>query len=199
MPTALRRPFFIGILAALACALPGLALNRWEASLEDGLRMIPALMHLRSALTVLPLLSFVVVAWAVARGAWPAARALPTGRRVAWLAVVAAMQVALVGASLYGHAVTQKNWLFSEPLPFASARSPDGRRTAYATQSCFIGCRVELHMRDGHALVMRRARVYDQSRGERARIVWTGGGAADVEVLGLTAAPGLGSLLGGWN
>lgn len=199
MSNALRRPFLVGVLAALGCALPGLALNRWEASLADGVRMIPALMHLRSALTVLPLLSLVAVAWTVARGHWPAVRALPTGRRVAWLAGVAAMQVALVGASLYGHAVTQKDWLFTAPLPFASARSPDGRRTAYATQSCFLGCRVDLHVRDGHALVMRRARTYDHSRGERARIAWTGDGAADVEVHGLTAAPGLGSLLGGWH
>jgi len=199
MSTALRKPFLVGVLAALGCTLPGLALNRWEASLPDEVRMIPALMHLRSALIVLPLLSFAAAAWALARGARPAVRALPTGRRVALLVGLAAMQVALVGAGVYGQAVTQKDWLFPAPLPFASLPSPDGRRTAYATQSCFIGCRVELHMRDGHALVMRRARVYDQSRGERARIVWTGGGAADVEVLGLTAAPGLGSLLGGWN
>lgn len=199
MSTALRRPFLVGVLAALVCTLPGLALNLWEASLADGVRMIPALMNLRSALIVLPLLSFVAAGWAVARGAWPAVRALPTGRRVALLAGLAAMQVVLVGASVYGQAVTQKNWLFTTPSPFASLPSPDGRRTAYATQSCFIGCRVELHVRDGHALVMRRARTYAQSRGERARIVWTGNGAADVDVLGLTAAPGLGALFGGWN
>jgi hypothetical protein len=192
----LRRPFVLGVGAALFCALPALALNRWEVSLDEAQRLVPVVLHLRSAALFLPLLPLVTVIAYVARRAWPAVRALPKPRRLAWIAGLAVMQLALLFASAYAHAITQKNWLFSTPLPFASMRSPDGRRTAYATQDCFLGCRVEVHVREGASLTMRRAASYPQSRGEHARIVWVDGSP---EVRGLTASPSTGAIFGGWH
>jgi hypothetical protein len=192
----LQRPFVIGVVAAIVCALPALALNRWEVSLAEDRRLVPAVLYLRSATMVLPLLALVVVIGFVARRAWPAVRALPKPRRFAWIAGLAAMQLTLLCASAYAHIVTQKNWLFSTPLPFASVSSPDGQRTAYATQQCFLGCNVEVHVRDGSSLTMRRVHTYPHSRGEHARMVWVGDAP---EVQGLTPSPSLGSFGGGWH
>jgi hypothetical protein len=193
---SLWRPFAVGVVAAIVCALPALALNRWEVSLADDRRLVPAVLMLRSAAMVLPLLALVAVIGFVARRAWTAVRALPKPRRIAWIAGLAAMELVLLCASAYAHIVTQKNWLFGTPLPFTSTRSPDGRRTAYATQECLLGCRVDVHVRDGASLTMRRVHTYPESRGERARIVWVGGVP---EVRGLAGARGLGSLLRGWH
>jgi len=188
----LPRPFVVGVAAALVCALPALVLNRWEASLAGDERLVPEMVHLRTAALLLPLLALAVVVGFVARRAWPAVRALPKRRRVAWIAGLAAMQVALLCASAYAHVVTQKDWPFGAPLPFASSRSPDSLRTAYATQVCLLGCQVDVHVREGASLTMRLVHRYPDSRGEHARITWVGGAP---EVQGLTAAPGLGSLL----
>lgn len=192
----LRRPFALGVVATIVCALPGIALNRWEASLDDTQRLVPAVVQVRDAAMFLPLLALVAVVWFVARRAWPAVRALPSSRRAAWLGGLAAMQLALLVASAYAHVLTQKNWLFRKPLPFASAPSPDGRRTAYATQDCLLGCNVEVHVREGSSLTMQRAVVYPQSRGDHARIAWVHGSP---EVQGLTPAPAVGSIIGGWH
>lgn len=192
----LRRPFALAVVAALLCALPAIALNRWEASLGDGVRLVPAVIHLRNATLFLPLLAVASVIGFVARRAWPAVRALPKPRRIGWVLGLAATQLALLLASVYAQAVTQKNWLFSTPLPFASTPSPDGRRTAYITQECFLGCRVEVHVREGASLTMRRVAEHPQSRGEHARIVWVRG---TPEAQGLTPAPSLGAIFGGWH
>lgn len=192
----LRRPFALGVGAALLCALPAIALNRWEASLDDGRRLVPAVIHLRNATLFLPLLAVAAVIWFVARRAWPAVRALPKPRRIGWLVGLAAMQLSLLVGSAYVHAATQKNWLFNTPLPFASLPSPDGRRTAYATQDCFLGCTVEVHVREGASLTMRRVAEHPQSRGDHARLVWIHG---TPEVQGLTPAPSTGAIFGGWH
>lgn len=192
----LRGPFVVGVVAAIVCALPAIALNRWEVSLAEDQRLVPAVLHLRAATLLLPLVALAVVIAFVARRAWPAVRALPKSRRLAWIGGLAAMQIALLGASAYAHVVTQKNWLFGTPLPFAAQPSPDGRRTAYATQACLLGCSVDLHVREGASLTMRRVAVYPESRGDHARIVWVGDAP---EVRGLTPSPGPPSLGGGWH
>jgi hypothetical protein len=134
-------------------------------------------------LVVVPLLLF------VKRRAWSRARQLTVGRRVAWIAGLLLLQVALLLCAVLVDVSTRENWIFSAPRPMGSLVSPDGRRTAYLTLDCFLGCNLEIHVREGFSPVMRQTvLIHDVAREPPPRMVWSAD-SQTVEALDVVHVP----------
>jgi len=192
------RLFALSALVPVALALPGVALNRWEVSLGEAQRFVPSLAAVQGACMALPALGLVALVVLLVR-AWPSLAALSSGQRAGLVAGVAALQMALVVGAGYANLLTRPNFLFGPPAPFASVASPDGAHTAYAVQACLVGCLVDVYVRDGSGLVMRRVQRHTNSRADQGSVVWPAASEGSIEVRGLRAAPGVGALFGGWN
>jgi hypothetical protein len=171
------------VVSALVLCAPALLLNAWDASLDAETRFSPLLFILRETAVLLPALSLFVVL-RVVRRSWAAVKSLSVPRRAGWLAAVFVVQVALAVAGMAAGVLTQENWLFGPSKPYASVRSPDGKRTAHATRDCFLRCDLEIHIQEGAQPTMRRVHRFTGVDASEAQIVWLAD-SSDVEVRNL--------------
>ncbi len=188
-------PSLWGALCAVGLSVPALVLNGWERSLEAETRFTPWVAGLRGAAILLPSLSALVVGFLVARRAWPFARALRPGWRFGWLAGVVLIQGALMLTAVVTGVLTQRHWLFGEGTPYLSVPSPDGRRTAFATRECFLGCNLEIHVQEGRGWTMKRLQLIPSVDSSEVEVVWLPD-SSNVEVRNLKPHPHVGPYLG---
>jgi hypothetical protein len=153
-------------LVALVLALPVLALNVWERSLDSETRFTPWLSEIQQALCNLPLLSFVFAGAFMLRHYSSSTKSFSRAQRASWVSVVVMAQVVFTVAAMCVGAFTKPNWLFGPAHPYLSLRSPDGQRTAYATRDCLLNsCSLDVHVQEGRQLTMRRIQHFSAWNG----------------------------------
>lgn len=158
-PPAFWLPLLWRSLAALVLAVPGLALNAWERSLDSETRFTPRLSDIQGLLYQLPLLSLVLAAVFLIRHTSASTRSFSRLEKAAWIFVVVLVQVALAFTAMLAGAFNKPNWLFGPGKPDFVLPSPNGQRTAYASSSCFLNfCSLDIHVQERQELTMRRLR-----------------------------------------
>lgn len=192
----LATPFLLAVGGALALAVPGVALNLWEWRAAKGDVFVPLLRRAQDWLPALPLLAALLTARSVWRGR-DQLRSLSGTRRALYLVGLALLQALVVAALGFGGVVSRHDWLFGPPVPYASARSPDGKRMAYATMDCFLECSVIVHVAEAGSVWMHEVQRENMVVADsRPTLTWSAD-SRDAHLEGVSYAPPLS--IGGWH
>jgi hypothetical protein len=123
---------------------------------------------------LLPTLAvFALLAW---RAALPALEGRSWRRKLVVIGGAFALQAALVFGIVAGQLALDPHWLFGHTRPTVHEPSPDGRRTAHAALSCFLGCSWHVYVHEQGALKMKRVHTEPAGKNEddkRAQLVWS--------------------------